>query len=243
MKITKILSLAMVAVMLVLALVSCGAKNGVTVTLQDSDGNVIGEISEVVASVKANQTYADAMAIAIEGKSDFSYDWPEGGDLKSITYGEETYEMDYTDETDGSFYTWKIVSVNGAAPESGIGLNSVATAGDVIVVKYTKTESESAVFSVADADGNVLAEDIRIDFKQAGKNKYIAEIVEEVCNEAGVPCELNSNGNGIKELNNVPVEGTVEVKDHATFTNLSGVNAGTRADKLTVGATYTITVK
>ena len=243
MKISRILSFAMVAVMLILALVSCGAKNGVTVTLKDSDGNVIGEINEVVASISNGQNYADAMAIAVEKKADFTVDYPVDGDFKSITYGETVYEMDYTDEDDGAFYTWKIVSINGEAPASGVGLASAATAGDVVVYQYVKTASESALFAIADADGNELAPATRINFKQANKNKTIAEIIEEVCKEADVDCKISSDGKKITELNNAPVEGTVEVMDVATFTNIAGATGATLADKLEIGAEYVITVK
>lgn len=134
MKLTRILALALVGVMAVLCLASCGATAPtITVTLKINCGDPsFPVILDVPVAIKSeNPTVLEAF---IEGcvvnEMDYSLDASEEFVVDIDQY------KDYTDAETNTTYYWYF-TVNGEEPKSGKAVNTPIADGDVIEYIYT----------------------------------------------------------------------------------------------------------
>ena len=221
MKLTKLISLMVSAIMLVLTIASCGAggKISASVTILGKDGETL--VEKTTVKLDNGMRYDEALVIAVEGLSGCEYDYPAGGEFKSITIFGETYAQDAKDE-DGAVYYWGIETLNGkteaeAVDQSaegsesaedqsadsanlGFALSDKVVDGDDIVFRYMATDSTKATISIYNENGDAIIESASVDVKEYGKNLSIAQIVKNACDAENIECAISSDGKSIKNI-------------------------------------------
>ena len=219
MKFTKLISLMMAAVMLVLTMASCGAGGQISasVTILGKDGETL--VEKTTVKLDNGMKYDEALVIAVEGLSDCEYDYPAGGEFNSITIFGETYAQDAKDDT-GAVYYWGIETINGkteaeavaeaAAAETaegeaapailGYALSEAVADGDDIVFRYMATDSTKATISIYDENGKAILEAASVEVKEYGKNLSIPQVIKNACDEANIECAISNDGKSVKNI-------------------------------------------